>query len=228
MYRCEAVSVAGFIQQLAVSYVANGYFFYVTGCVPPGKDPSLVDSKLIERYGIDCSKWVRARRKARGVGNVQYLRFRRFFVVLATRGEHDFFKDETRIQDIRRRPIQCFGYSLGCYRGRGRTWHPSVRIEAAFFRELREEFLARAISDSSESLHWKFAHIPFEPYSPVRRQMLKILAGVNRARARAAVETLPIEVLRLRRSPQAPFGDIEARSTCANDPERADITISSG
>jgi len=38
-YRCEATSVTGFIQQLAVGYVRHGYFFYVVGQVPEGKDP---------------------------------------------------------------------------------------------------------------------------------------------------------------------------------------------
>jgi hypothetical protein len=33
-YRCEATSVAGFIQQLAVAYVGRGYFFYVAGVIP--------------------------------------------------------------------------------------------------------------------------------------------------------------------------------------------------
>ena len=37
MYRCEAASVEGFIQQLAVSYVAKGYWFYVTGRIPHHK-----------------------------------------------------------------------------------------------------------------------------------------------------------------------------------------------
>jgi hypothetical protein len=31
MYRYEATSLPGFIQQFAVSYVGHGYFFYVTG-----------------------------------------------------------------------------------------------------------------------------------------------------------------------------------------------------
>ena len=39
MYRCEATSLAGFVQQIAVSYVANGYYFYVLGRVPDRKDP---------------------------------------------------------------------------------------------------------------------------------------------------------------------------------------------
>ena len=33
-YRCAATSVGGFIQQLAVSYVGRGYWFYVTGVIP--------------------------------------------------------------------------------------------------------------------------------------------------------------------------------------------------
>jgi len=51
-YRCVATSVAGFVQQLAVAYVAHGYWFYVTGRVPEGKDPADVDRKLIARYEI--------------------------------------------------------------------------------------------------------------------------------------------------------------------------------
>ena len=60
MYRTDAHSLPGFIQQLAVSYVGNGYFFYVLGRVPDGKDPRAVDAKLVARYGIDVSKWARA------------------------------------------------------------------------------------------------------------------------------------------------------------------------
>ena len=40
VYRCVAASVAGFVQQLAVAYVANGYWFYVTGRVPDGRQPA--------------------------------------------------------------------------------------------------------------------------------------------------------------------------------------------
>jgi hypothetical protein len=77
-YRYEAKSIDGFVQQLAVSYVANGYFFFVTGVIPEGKNQRHVDEKLIAKYGIDVSKFTRARRKAHGQANVQYLRFGRF------------------------------------------------------------------------------------------------------------------------------------------------------
>ena len=67
MYRYETTSVEGFIQQLAVSYVGQGYWFYVSGVVPDRKDPRAVDTKLMTRYGVDISKWARARRKVGAV-----------------------------------------------------------------------------------------------------------------------------------------------------------------
>jgi len=73
VYRCEATSAEGFVQQLAVSYVGHGYWFYVTGVVPDGKDPLAVDRKLIDRYGVDASKWARARRKRAGLAKQELL-----------------------------------------------------------------------------------------------------------------------------------------------------------
>ncbi len=90
-YRCVAASVEGFVQQLAVAYVTHGYWFYVRGEIPERKDPAAVDQKLIERYGIAISKWARARRKRQGLANMQYLRHERTFVLLATKGQHEFF-----------------------------------------------------------------------------------------------------------------------------------------
>ena len=102
MYRYEAISVEGFVQQLAANYVANGYWWYVAGKIPERKDPRAVDEKLLDRYGIGISKWARARRKQSGLGNVQYLRHGRFFVLVATTGEHPVFREEPTIRDIRR------------------------------------------------------------------------------------------------------------------------------
>jgi hypothetical protein len=83
-YRAEVPTVEGFVQQLAVSYIGKGYWFYVAGHVPEGKAPEAVDAKLINRYGIGVSKWTRARRKLAGSANLQYLRHGRFFLLLAT------------------------------------------------------------------------------------------------------------------------------------------------
>ncbi|HET7057990.1 MAG TPA: hypothetical protein VFI05_04615, partial [Nitrospiraceae bacterium] len=65
-YRCEAASIEGFVQHLACNLVNKGYWFFVTGHIPARKDPAVVDRKLIDLYGLELSKWARARRKARG------------------------------------------------------------------------------------------------------------------------------------------------------------------
>ena len=46
-YRSEVVSVAGFVQQIACSYLRHGYWWYVTGRIPVGKDADVIDRKLI-------------------------------------------------------------------------------------------------------------------------------------------------------------------------------------
>src|SRR5262245_13795670 len=94
VYRYEAASLAGFIQQLAVCYLANGYWFYVTGRIPEDKPVNAVDEKLLARYDIDVSKWARGRRRKLGLAGVHYLRHERFFVLLASRGAHEFFRIE--------------------------------------------------------------------------------------------------------------------------------------
>ncbi len=206
-YRCVATSVAGFVQQLAVAYVANGYWFYVSGRVPDPKDPASVDSKIVAQYGIDVSKWTRARCKKTGLARVQYLRYGRFFVILATHGEHPFFAEEGKqVRDIRRHPIHFMGYAIGCRKGRdGKTWHPSVRIERGLCRELKARFAAMAVHRSVEDLCREFGRIDYEPYAPVRDQLRSILRVVNRHRKAAGLELVPRSALWLRRIPVKPF-----------------------
>src|SRR5688500_9315771 len=106
-YRCEATSPEGFVQQLAVCDLRNGYWFYVLGEVPEGKDPRAVDEKLLNRYEVAVSKWTRFRAKDRGEARLQYLRYLTTFVLIATHGEHHFFEDEQKqIRDVRERPIR--------------------------------------------------------------------------------------------------------------------------
>lgn len=205
-YRCVATSVAGFVQQLAVAYLAHGYWFYVAGRVPPGKDPTDVDRKLIDRYAIDQSKWARARAKRAGRARVQYLRFDRYFILLATRGEHPFFAEEGKqVRDVRRRPILFEGYAIGCRKGRGtHRWHSSVRIERRRFRELKASFESSACA-AAEGLIRDLGRLAFEPYAPVRDQLGQILRAINRRRRAAGLEPLPFEAARRRRWPVLPF-----------------------
>jgi len=213
-YRCEATSVAGFIQQLAVGYVARGYYFYVVGKVPEGKDPRLLDEKLVTKYGISASKGTRSRRKALGYANVQYLRYKNWFVLLATPGKHEFFILEAgQIQDAREIPIKLFGYAVSYRNG-----HPHVRIEQRKYLELKSWFADVAVHRKKEWFEQEFRRLGFEPYAPVRSQLSCILRDVNRRRKTAQFELVPSSCLRTRRRIESPFEDrmpLE-RSSCAS------------
>lgn len=201
-YRCVAVSVAGFIQQLAVGYLTKGYWFYVTGCVPEGKDACAVDRKLIDRYGVGVSKWARARARRKGHARVQYLRHGRFFVLLATHGQHRFFEMErTSIRDARREPIRYGGYAVS-FRG----GHAHVRIDRAGYLRMKEEMLAVGTRADPEHVRQALGQVGFEPYAPVRRQLLNIVRAVNRERRHRRLEPLRGSVVRLRRRIVRPFG----------------------
>lgn len=206
-YRCEATSLGGFIQQLAVGYIARGYRFYVTGSVPLRKDPRTVDAKLISRYGIDISKSERSRRKRAGMANVHYLRRGRFFIIVATPGVHRFFEDEAEtIRDCGRVSIKCGGYAVGSSGGQLR-----VQIEREEFKRRKAEFVDLAVSRSVEFLEAKFERLPFEPYAPVRRQLLTMFRAVNRARKEAGLEPISKACLRFKRRIYRPF-ESEVRS----------------
>jgi hypothetical protein len=194
MYRYLATSISGFVQQLAVSYLRHGYWFYVTGWIPRGKDPRAVDAKLIETYGIDKTKWARAWAKTRGVAGIQYLRHESFFVLMATHGEHLFFEREKgAIRDAREVPIRYAGYAMS-YRG----GHPHVRIEHGDYLMLRAWFEHEATRRDTEALGRALRQLPYEPYGPVKRQLFNVLRGINRIRRSAGLEQVGNEWLQLR------------------------------
>jgi hypothetical protein len=218
-YRCIAASPTGFVQQLAVQYLAHGYWFYVQGQIPADKDPALVDAKLVLKYGIGTSRQSRARRKSVGIANIHYLRYERTFVLLATHGHHPFFDEEAHnIRDARRIPIKFMGYSIsiqqGGYLRRGRPEQSAVpdgrrrarvQIARSTYRELKAYFLDVATKSPPERLAAELFAVPFEPYAPVRQQMLNILRLVNAKRRLAGLQAIGSEVLRYRRRIVKPF-----------------------
>lgn len=224
-YRAEATSVEGFIQQIACCYLRHGYWWYVTGKIPGHKDPRTIDAKLIAKYGIAMSESTRARRKRLGLANLQYLRFDRLFVILATKGRHRFYEEETAaIRDIRRIPLKFAGYSIS-YRSGGRTrlgekdrrWHAHVELERSRYLALKARFLQLATRRSAAALALKFYSLPIEPYAPIRRQLLNMLRAVNQARRKTGLSQIPSEVLPLRRRIVRPFGTVGM--TVSYDPQ---------
>lgn len=203
-YRHIVESEAAFIRQLAVSYVGGGFWFYVTGAIPEGKDPVKTDEKLLRRYQIGISKWARARRKKAGLGNVHYLRHGRLFVLLASHGAHRFFLDED-FRDCRRAPIKAFGYAVSYRKGVDGKGHASVRISREEYLRAKSHFESIACHRSAEALCRELGALRFEPFAPVRRQLLNILRAVNRARGARGFEPIPHTALRLRPTPQRIF-----------------------
>lgn len=224
-YRCEATSVAGFVQQLACCYVRHGYRHYVVGEIPRQKDPCAVDQRIVDRYQLGLSKFARARRKRAGLPNVQYLRFRRFFVLCATepRVGHPFYEEHAaaQIRNIRQQPIAFAGYSIGWHRGVDRRWHVSVRIHPERYRSIKAYLLELARRRTVEQLASEFAGLGFEPYAPVRRQLLSLLKAVNRERKVAGLAPVPVQCLRLRRAIVRPFATQAAVRLAAADPWEA-------
>lgn len=212
-YRCVATSPEGLVQQVAVSYLRHGYWYYVTGRIPTGKDPEAVDRKILDKYQIAISERERCRRKRRGLANLQYIRYRNWFVILATEGHHAFKQQERdQIRDVRRVPIKFEGYSIS-YRRCGQTpvgggpprWRACVRIDNETYRDLKALFLERACHRSVESLAMDFARVPYARYAPIRRQLLKLLRSVNQARRQSGYAEIPSSALRLRRVVVRPF-----------------------
>lgn len=209
-YRCVAHSRDGFVHYLVTSLVCRGYWFYVTGRIPDGKDAESIDRKLTEKYDCAISKAARWRRKKLGKANVQYLRCGRFFILIATKGEHRFFQEEANIRDIRKTPLKFSGYSISFRRdGRPTANSPThqfrvhVRIEQQRFRELLAEFEHLACRESAERLAGRFYALPYNGYAPVRRQLCRLLRHVNQRRRKAGKSALPKECLFLHRKPQA-------------------------
>ena len=200
-YRCVATSLEGFIQQLAVAYVARGYFYYVMGTIPAAKDPEAIDERLVTRYGITAKKWERARRKRAGIANMQYIRFERTFVLLATAGRH-IFKDRERgsLRDVRRNAIHFGGYQIS-----HRNGHLQVRMTPETYRQLKAHYVDLACRRSKENLAAEFYRAPFEPYAGIRREMFNILREVNRQRKTAGYERLPASCIWLKRRIVKPF-----------------------
>lgn len=228
-YRCEATTLEGFVQILASNYLPHGYWFYVTGRVPSGKDAQAVDAKIIDKYQIGLSRQQRARRKQQGMANLHYVRFQDFFVILATHGKHPFFSSEQKnVKDIRKHPIQFHGYSLTVRRGgflkkvQGEEtatpdgkYRVRVSISRKAYRDLYADLVDRAAHRNLEMLRWELWNQPYEPYAPIRKQYLKVLRRMNQVRSAMGYDKLPTDVIRYQRRIVSPFGS-DAQSSEMN------------
>ena len=106
----------------------------------------MVDAKLIEKYGVDRSKWGRSVDGENNVARMQYIRHERTFLLMATHGKYHFFDEEKEsVRDARTSPIKHSGYSISYRRGQDGKYHPHVRLEKEQLATLKEYFWQRAM-----------------------------------------------------------------------------------
>jgi len=204
-YRYLATSPAGFVQQLSQAYVKWGYFFWVGGELDEGKDPRLLDYKLLNAYPVEVTKHQRHyRRRVKKEAGLQYLRHGRHWVLIAREGRSPFFSREARsIRDIRESPYHFRGYSVGY-----KNEKAHVAISRDRFAELRREVLAQALRRHPNEWRRWFWELPFEAYGGVIQQARTLLGLINEARRAAGDDPLSDRFVRRYRKPVKPFAPL--------------------
>ena len=134
-YQWETTSDEGFVRYLVANILPHGYRFYTCGTVKPKTCLEHFDEVMQEKYNFKMSRSARCRRKAAvsasgkklGLANVIYLRRERFYILIATPGNHPFFRHNITLRenkkgeiierrkhyrDAHRDPIFFDGYSI--------------------------------------------------------------------------------------------------------------------
>lgn len=197
-YRCEAKSVDAFLAQVG-RLVGTGHYFYFAATLRADKDPQNLDRKLIARWDLDKPAWKREARRRGAAPNIHYLRYKRFYVLLATHGKgsggvpHVFFVEYQRtLRDIRKNALRFCGYSIrypvSKQTGNRRLF---VRLGKGTYGSVRSKLMTAAIGQQyrdPDAFEGLVRSLPFQWYKPVRDQLRVILNDVNRARRRAGFE----------------------------------------
>ena len=86
-------------------------------------------------------------------------------------------------------------------------WHSCVEIERNTRSRLQAYFMEISNRRSPENLAYEFANTGFLPYAPVKRQLVRIIKDVNKARSTAGCsEQIPYRVvLGMKRKQISPF-----------------------
>lgn len=212
-YKYEVTSLVGFLQRVATHLLPKGYFFFVQGTLPDGKSPAALDAKLLSKYDVEKTEGARRWRKSQGLGNVQYVRFQRSWILLVTHGDHAIREGEgDNLKDVRRVPLRVGDYAVYVKRGNylrrhagdeqatpDGKWRVRVLIAREPYRELCAYFLSIACHRQADGLAKELFALPYEPYAPVRKQLLKLLRLINAKRQASGYSKVPSSCLRFKR-----------------------------
>ena len=226
LYRCNTSSPEGLVQVVARNYLNSGYVFYIAKSHPDGRDYDAIDRRIIEKYEINISKFKRARRKRAGFGNVHYIRYQSFYLLLATPGEHEIFFNSDRdanghllppeqrgerasLQDARRTPIKFAGYSMSVTKD-----GVKVRIEREHYRDLRAFFAEIATHWSKKNIEEELKKtLKFCPYAPIQAQQHSIISMINDKRKRAGYQRIATNLFPKRYTPCKPYFEQQDSAT---------------
>ena len=86
---------------------------------------------------------------------------------------------------------------------------PGPNRSANCYKGLKAYFEDIALHRTAGQLAAELADLPFEPYAPVRQQLLNLIRYINRRRETANLEPVSFSVLRYRRRIVRPFGTLE-------------------
>ena len=215
----EAGSVAGLIHKLVTGYVVRGYVHFVAGRHPkriPTEKLHEIDEKFVAKYGANVSRNIKASRKAAGYYNVQYMRFRRDWVMVATpglmgAGTEDFFEEHIRTDQLRNFTRDCFqfhGYSIGFrpeggrpkVEGRvrvavtkGTKRRGAVRMRHEIYMGEKKFIVDKATSWAAEQIveHLQALANRWICYAPIRGQIKSMLQAANQARKLRGFRAIP-------------------------------------
>jgi len=225
------VSAAAFVRQLVTAYLHHGYWWYVADTIPAHKrDLHKVDRNIIDRWRIDLPRRQRILRKHQGRANLHYLRHDRFFVILATGGQHEFKQhNAASLRCIKNDRLFYGGYSVryaqAGYKSRAKWKDPNiaerdpkrrahVRIERREYEALRAQFLELALHRSVDYLRAVFWNVPFDAYQPVQWQLHVIRREVNALRKTAGIEPLSPDCVRSKLQPMRRYMGDSTEASC--------------
>ena len=180
-YQYEVHTLGQFLRRIAIDYVRFGYVRYALREIPEGKDPQLIDRKIIDIYGITTCRMTRTRKRKQGLTNIVYTRFGHSFVLLAEeKGNHPVF-DRINNYDIRTAPFHFCDYSIGITQGKS-----CVRVSNRMWKKVEYRFRKIGLHQR-EKVEEKLTQLPYYGFPGVVRQKLNLVAEINQRRKRAGL-----------------------------------------
>jgi hypothetical protein len=184
-HQYEVKTLHHFLRRVAIDYLRYRYFRYALREIPVDKDPLRIDEKILSVYSVTRCRTTRMRQRAKQLANVQYVRWKRSFLLLATEGNHPAF-DRIRSYDFRTTPLHFHGYSIGVLQKK-----PCIMVCRKEWEQVKERFLKIGLHAKSE-VERKLNILPYYHFPGVVRQQRALTAALNQRRKQAGLKPITL------------------------------------